>query len=544
MKNISKTIAITVLLLLSISAIAQNWKRTYSYPGRESWAYSVSEVYDSGYLLLSNFLKNATSLHMGWLIKTDINGNKLWERFLGDWDGYGLVCEKFVETSDKGIALAGTWTKTPYSNSYDPIFLKLDVCGNLEWCRYFKTDDHGDFGINIMEVSDGYIGLMEYYGYDYATQRISLTKLDLAGNVEWVQTYHSDSAYNEEGRTILQRSDGDIMVTGEAHVVKPGYEFQQPRPLFILTAPDGTLKDFGVLDVSDTLASTAWQTREKPGSIFFSSGYVYLTPAYFRNYPYFLKTNGNKEIVASRVLVDTAVVSDGMTQYLNFLSDTTLVMTYATNYTIPSAAECGLYKLDTSGNILKIKALLHVGNHYVIGGLGITQDHKILACAPEKQADSLRSVLFKLNSDLEDDSIYTMPHVYDWGCEGGVDPVLTIDPDCGFYVDIDELERLPDYPEIIVYPNPVSDVLTVSLPEYLVTRSAKHNMQASVYIKDYQKDASLEIFDIGGGLMVMQRLTSGQREAIFNTNALRQGMYFVHLVYQNRGASVVKFAKK
>ena len=544
MKNISKTIAITVFLLFSISSFSQTWKRTYSYPGRHSGAYSVSEAYDNGYLLLSNFLQHGTSVHMGWLIKTDVNGNKMWERFFGDWEGYGLVCEKFVETSDKGIALAGTWTKTPFSNSYDPIFLKLDACGNLEWCRYFKTDDHGDFGINIMEIPDGYIGLMAYYGYDYATQRIALTKLDLEGNVEWVQTYHSDSAYNEEGRSIMLRSDGDIMVTGEASVVKPGYEFQQPRPLFIITAPDGTLKDFGVLDVSDTLASTTWETREKPDSIFYSSGYVYLTPAYFRNYPYFLKTNWNKEIIESRVLVDTAIVSDGMTQYLNFLSDTTLIMTYGANFTRPSAAECGIYKLDTSGNRLKTKVLLQGSIVYVISGLATTQDHKILACAPERQGDTARSVLFKLNSDLEYDSVYTAPHVYDWGCEGGVDPVQTIDPDCGVFVDINELERLSDKPEIKVYPNPVSDALTVSLPEYLVSRTSQHNMQASVYIKDYQKDALLEIYDINGSLKIKKYLTTGQREITFNTSVISPGLYLVHLVYQNREVSMVKFVKE
>ncbi|MCK9422022.1 MAG: T9SS type A sorting domain-containing protein [Bacteroidales bacterium] len=544
MKNISVTIAILVLLLFSTSVVCQNWKRIYSYPYRNSWAFSVTEAYDNGYLLLSNFLKNGDNLHTGWLIKTDVNGNKLWERFIGDWEGYGLVCENFVETSDKGINLAGTWTKTPFSNSYDPLFLKLDVCGNLEWCRYFKTDDHGDFGINIMEVPDGYIGLMAYYGYDYATQRIALTKLDLAGNVEWVQTYHSDSAYNEEGRSIMLRSDGDIMVTGEASVVKPGYEFQQPRPLFIITAPDGTLKDFGVLDDSDTLASATWQTREKPDSIFYSTGSVCLPPAYFRVYPYFLKTNGNNEIIESRLLADTASVADGMTQYLNFLSDTTLIMTYGANFIDPSAAEWGLYKLDTSGNKLKTRILMQGSIYNVISGLATTQDHKILACAPERQGDTTRSVLFKLNSDLEDDSIYSIPYVYDWACEGGVDTVLTIDPECGVYVDIDELERLPDIPEIKVFPNPVSDVLTVSLPEYLVTRSAQHNMQASVYIKDYQKDSRLDLYDINGDLVVRQTLIPGQLEAIFNASVLSPGLYLIRLVYQNRQVSTEKFVKE
>ncbi len=544
MKNVYFTLTILLFLIINTSALSQKWEKIYSYPQRDVIAFSVTESYDHGILLLSNFLKNGDNLHTGWLIKTDVNGKKLWERFIGNYEGYQSVYEEVVETADKGIVIPGSWSKEPYSNSPDPLFLKLDVCGNLEWCRYFKTDDHMDFGVDMMQVSDGFVGLMQYYGYNYATQRIALTKLDNYGNVQWVQIYHSESAFNEEGKTIIQRFDGDIMVTGEANVIKPGSPYQQPRPLFIITAPDGSLKDFGVLDVSDTLWSTTWTTKEKPNGIFYSTGGVLVNPPYSWPYPYFLKTNNNKEILVSKLLIDTAIVSDGATQHIDFLSDTTIVMTYGFNYKSRSIVETGLYKLDTLGNKLKTKALLSGANVHSIEGFEITHDKKILAFAPEWQGNYLCSVLFKLNSDLEDDSIYTLPYVYDWGCEGGVDTVLNIDPECGVYVDIDELERLPVHPEIKAFPNPVSDVLTVTLPEYLVTRSAQHNMQASVYIKDYQKDARLEIFDINGGLMDTQTLTSDQREVIFKSGVLNPGLYMVCLVYQNRQVSTVKFVKE
>ena len=546
MKNIFITIAFSVSLLWNTPIFSQNWKKTYSYPERHSWAYSVTEAYDKGYLLLSNFVKDGGNLHTGWLIKTDINGNKLWERIIGDYDEYQSVYEKVVETSDKGFIIPGSWSKEPYSNSPDPLFLKFNACGNLEWCQYFKTDNHMDFGVDIIQVADGYVGLMEYYGYDYVTQRIALTKLDDTGNVQWVQIYHSDSSINEEGRSVLLRSDGDIMVTGEASVIKPGSPYQQPRPLFILTEPDGTLKDFGVLDVSDTLWSTAWQTKEKPNGIFYSTGGVYVNPPYSWPYPYFLKTNSNKEILESRLLADTALVSDGGTSLLNFISDTTIVMIYGFNYNDKTIGETGLYKLDTLGNMLKTRPLIYgsSGRVHSIEGLAVTQDKKILACAPEWQGDYIRTVLFKLNSNLEDDSIYTAPYTYDWACPGGVDTLLTIDPDCGVYVDIDELERLPDVSEIKVSPNPVSDMLTVLLPEYLVSRNAQRGMQASVYIRNYQKDARLEIYTINGTLQCIQTLTPGQREVQFNTSKLSSGIYFVRMIYQNRQVSTVKFVKE
>jgi len=468
MKNISLTIAIFASLILSNSGLCQNWKRTYSYPGRDSWSTSVIESYDHGILLMSNFLKNGDNFHTGWLIKTDVNGDKLWERYIGNYDGYQSVYEKVVETSDKSIIISGTWVKESFSNSPDPLFLKLDVCGNLEWCRYFKTDDHMDFGVDMIEVPDGFVGLMKYYGNDYITQRIALTKLDVNGNVQWVQIYHSDSAMNEEGRMVLLRSDLNILVTGQCSVLKPNSPYQQYRPLFINVEPNGNLIDYGILDISDTLWSVGWETIENLYGDYYTAGSVLFTPPYAGSaLPYLLKTNrSNTEILLSKILLDTALAQYGGTNYIKILNDTSLVITYKIQRNSPVGfSDKGVLISDTLGNTKKIRALISGQTNElvsVISSISLTQDKKILAASQEWQGNFIRTVLFKLNSNLEDDSIYTAPYTYDWACPGGVDTLLTIDPECGVYVDIDELERLPDTPEIKAFPNPVSDVLTVS----------------------------------------------------------------------------------
>jgi len=260
----------------------------------------------------------------------------------------------------------------------------------------------------------------------------------------------------------------------------------------------------------------------------------------------FKTSHNNKELLSSKILIDSSEVFAGVTHFIDRLYDSIYVLDYAVELNNEIQRESGLLIIDTLLTIEKRKTLCFgsTGVTSNVMSIAITLDQKILAASQEWQGNYLHSVLFKLNSDLEDDSIYTVPYIYDWGCEGGVDTVLYIDPECGVYVDIDELERLPDIPEIKVYPNPVSDVLTVSLPEYLVTRSAQHNMQASVYIKDYQKDARLEIYDIKRGLIDTQTLTSYQHEVIFNASLLNPGLYLLRLVYQNREVSTVKFVKE
>jgi len=406
-----------------------------------------------------------------------------------------------------------------------------------------------DFGTDIIQIPGGYVGLMAYYGYDYVTQRIALAKFDDSGNVQWVQIYHSDSALNEEGRSVMLRSDGNIMITGEASILKPGCQFQQQRPLFINVAPDGNLVDYGILDVSDTLWSYGWESKESENNNFYTAGVLYYNPPYGNPLPYFLKTNKtNNEILVSKYLIDSTQAWYGGANLLSFLNDTTIAITCGFHRKYPSDTidNCILIT-DTTGMVKKIRALFSGVEGHIVGSissLAVTQDQKILAASQEWQDNYIRAVLFKLNSNLEDDSIYTAPYTYDWACPGGVDTLLTIDPDCGVYVDIDELERLPDVSEIKVSPNPVSDMLTVSLPEYLVSRNAQRGMQASVYIRNYQKDARLEIYTINGTLQCIQPLTPGQREVQFNTGKLSSGIYLVRMIYQNRQVSTVKFVKE
>jgi hypothetical protein len=354
---------------------------------------------------------------------------------------------------------------------------------------------------------------------------------------------------NEEGRTVLLRSDSNIMVTGQCKVLKPNSPYQQFRPLFITVEPNGSLMDYGILDVSDTLWSYGWETRETQNGNYFTVGGVLLSPPYAGSaLPYLLKTNrSNTEILLSKILLDTTLAQYGGTNYIKILNDTSLVITYIIQRKSASNIyDHGVLISDTLGNTKNIRVLLSGQVNQLVGAIesiSLTQDKKILAASQEWQGNFIRTVLFKLNSNLEDDSIYTAPYIYDWACPGGVDTLLTIDPECGVYVDIDELERLPDIPEINVFPNPVSDVLNVSLPEYLVTRSAQHNMQASVYNRDYQKDSRLELYDINGGLKFLQTLASGQRETKFDVSLMSPGLYLLRLVYQNRQVSTVKFVK-
>jgi predicted chitinase len=128
------------------------WDKTFeSHNGNPGLAYSVQPTTDGGYILAGHTFGEA------WLIKTDSNGNELWKRELTGSGPYygGANCwaKSVLPTSDGGYILAG---ESPFTN--DVILIKTDGNGEKIWD---KTSDRtfGGYGLagafSIRSTSDG-----------------------------------------------------------------------------------------------------------------------------------------------------------------------------------------------------------------------------------------------------------------------------------------------------------------------------------------------------------------------------------------------------
>ena len=110
----------------------------------------ISLSYDKGFLVTGKFGHNY--VHYNWLLKTDINGQFLWEKVLGEDNSYitlGQVCQNSMGY----IFLSGATTYyDPYS---DPIVIKLNTCGEKEWCRDFYTPGNDDYSSYVLPMDDG-----------------------------------------------------------------------------------------------------------------------------------------------------------------------------------------------------------------------------------------------------------------------------------------------------------------------------------------------------------------------------------------------------
>jgi hypothetical protein len=130
-------LSFSFLLLLPVLVISQAWPKIYINPGVNSTGKVAFETYDNGIILLSENLGQYGLRTSGWLIKTDINGNILWERLIGSQTEYLCLIDNMSTTSDSGVVIAMSSRfseENPYGQYNDPVYIKLNNCGQLDWC--------------------------------------------------------------------------------------------------------------------------------------------------------------------------------------------------------------------------------------------------------------------------------------------------------------------------------------------------------------------------------------------------------------------------
>ena len=235
MKRI-KIVFVFILSFLVHGAYSQDWFQTYpSWTGTHSK--SLAECYDNGYLFLS--ARDITgSISYSVIVKTDINGNHLWYKTVGDGihDFYPGHMEK---TNDHGLILCGMTNKYDHQAA-DPFLVKLNTCGELEWCKIIYTPGIYDYPIRVKQTFNGQFVLLTSYSDQNPLNRIQLYKMDSIGELLWKHNYSPDSLlFNEDGLD-LSVIDNGYLITAKCYFpdsgqTGSGYE----RPYYIKTDTSG-----------------------------------------------------------------------------------------------------------------------------------------------------------------------------------------------------------------------------------------------------------------------------------------------------------------
>ncbi|MBM4432470.1 MAG: hypothetical protein FJ025_00505 [Chloroflexi bacterium] len=208
---ISGTVALIrmdIWLIKTDASGTQLWNNAFSGGSIQAIS-SVHETEDGGYIIVGDSLSPETGTDI-WLIRTDSNGKKMWERKLGGSD-YDYP-HSFQQTADGGYIIVGE-TKSYGAGDADVWLIKTDRTGYKMWDKTFGGEQR-DSGYSVQQTADGgyiVVGETKQYGADEAD--VWLIKVDSDGNKEWDKTFGGKQ--RDIGYSVQQTADGGYIIAGE-----------------------------------------------------------------------------------------------------------------------------------------------------------------------------------------------------------------------------------------------------------------------------------------------------------------------------------------
>jgi PKD repeat protein len=220
-----------------------NWTKTIGGAGNDKLR-SVLKTPDGGYLLCGETNSTGFGDYDGWLVKTDGNGNVIWEKTFGG-TGFDMFYP-MNQTSDGGYIITGS-TSSFGNGGNDTWLVRVDSEGNELWNRTYGGP-FDDVGHRVRQVEDeGFIvsGWTDSFGegnYDFW-----LMKTDKNGAMVWNATFGGLS--DDKSREITEMNDGSYAVIGyttslgagkkDVWLIKLDVLYPLPGQLNAPTDPDG-----------------------------------------------------------------------------------------------------------------------------------------------------------------------------------------------------------------------------------------------------------------------------------------------------------------
>jgi hypothetical protein len=532
-----------ICIFFSASTHAQVWERTYQKSLYQN-VFELKEAYDNGIIILGATTRGG--LGMGWIIKTDVNGNMLWDKVIGSYGWDHWFVQGIDKTPDGGLIFVGsTDTLNPAFNMADPFIMKLNACGDPEWCRiYTPGDDMNDHGVKIIAMPDNtYTALFVLYMNGQENRSVWLYHLDNTGNILWEQSYQQNDPHvrADSYQQLFITPDNKYLITGSCYLQEAMY--------------DTIFRDRPTLILADFSGESVWELPWHNTLGYSGEGYqsvydginIYSVVSEYDNVPLpdtlftapgLIKTKITGIPVSSKKLVNNFAYGEAST-ITKVSNDSLFIGTHFCSRN----AHCTLSVLnvDTLGNIRKEKRLnYHSG--YAEDAL-FTHDRKYLITTEVDSGIFYPIKLWKLNENLDFDSIYTRPMTYDSLCPHAIlsGPIF---PQCDIVEGIHKSAINTDRIKMFIYPNPGFETITIQIPECLQKQTETANFKVTTVIYKRTKELRLQVFDLFGKLIKDWKIKPDSQTVTMNVSSWNSGIYYFRLTYGNTEVAIEKFVKQ
>jgi hypothetical protein len=194
-----------------MATLAQAPRKFYMRFGGNGYdvGYDVKQTLDNGYIITgstSSFGQGNTDLY---LVKLDSMGNKKFEKSFGSYNNE--IGKSVLQLFDSSYVAVGYTNSTGFGG-YDIFLVKTDKNGNLLWEKTIGGSDW-DFAYSLQATNDGgFVIAGTTYSYGRGNADGYVVKTDGSGNVVWTKTY--GGAYDDEFKSVVQTADGGFALTG------------------------------------------------------------------------------------------------------------------------------------------------------------------------------------------------------------------------------------------------------------------------------------------------------------------------------------------
>lgn len=174
--------------------------------------------FDNGYLL-SGWI-NPNLPHYSWLIKTDVNGEVLWQKFIGGANNSTCAIIKFCQNPFGEIFLCGSTTS---DSDGDPIVVKLNACGEKEWCKKLTSISNNDAFMDVICLSGGGCSVLVYDAFTSSFNRAGILRFSSNGDLLWQQYYQSEDpgVFGTTLSNLILSQDEGFLMTGFCYYLDP-----------------------------------------------------------------------------------------------------------------------------------------------------------------------------------------------------------------------------------------------------------------------------------------------------------------------------------
>jgi parallel beta-helix repeat protein len=204
-----KESVILMIILMALGSAQPDtlWTRTYGGDGIED-AECVQQTTDGGFIIVGSSTSFGDGNYDIWLIKTDYEGNVLWDNNFGyEGNDYGYYVQ---QTEDGGFIIVGS--KDSFEATSDVWLIKTDSNGAEEWNSVFGGDND-DIGYSVRQTNDtGYIITGTTGSFANGYYDVWLIKTDNEGNEEWNNSLGGNNT--DRGNSVIQTNDNGFVVTG------------------------------------------------------------------------------------------------------------------------------------------------------------------------------------------------------------------------------------------------------------------------------------------------------------------------------------------